>query len=121
MNRLEKYLYNIGAPVLVMGALLASAGLTSFACEASDNFDSRVACRHYCVKEFDCNNEDPTSGEADDCVSACRDSIEDNCGNENQAAANDKIEECVDKDCIDFWACMIFDAAPDCFGFVDQE
>jgi hypothetical protein len=90
-------------------------------CSPSDNFDSRVACRHYCAKEFDCNNDDPTSGEADDCVSSCRESIEDNCGNDNQGAANDKIEECVDKSCVDFWACMVFEAAPECFDFVGQQ
>lgn len=121
MRHLEKHLCSVGALVFVMGALLLSVGLTSSGCEASDNFDSRVACRHYCAKEFDCNDEDPTSSEADDCVTACRESIEDNCGNENQGEANDKIEECVDKSCIDFWVCMVFDVAPECFSFVDQD
>jgi hypothetical protein len=122
MNHLKKNLCSVGALVLVMGALLLSVGLTGSGCEtAADNFDSRVACRHYCDKEFDCNDDDPTSGEFADCVSDCRESIEDNCGNENQGEANDKIEECVDKSCINFWACMVFDVAPECFGFVDQD
>jgi hypothetical protein len=111
----------VGIGVLATGALLVSAGLAGSGCEATDNFDSRVACRHYCTKAFDCNDDDPTDDEFSDCVSDCRNSIEDNCGNEHQAAANDTIEECVDMDCVDFWACMVFDAAPACFDFVGQQ
>jgi hypothetical protein len=101
------------------GALLLSVGLMGSCGEALDDFNSRIACEGYCAKKFDCDNHTPTGAETDTCVSACRDSIEDNCGNEHQAAANDKIDECVDKSCTDFWACMIFEAAPECLGFVN--
>jgi hypothetical protein len=72
-------------------------------------------------KKFDCEDKTPTGDETDTCVSACRGSIEDDCGNEHQADANDKLEECVDKSCTDFWVCMVFETAPECFGFVSHE
>ena len=114
----------IGGGLFAMVALLVGIGLTGSGCESTqeaiDNFDSRVACDHYCDKNFDCQNKSPTGDETDTCVSKCRDSIEDKCGNEHQAAANDHIEDCVNKACADFWACMVFDAAPECYGFVSQ-
>ncbi|EKD52069.1 MAG: hypothetical protein ACD_62C00124G0005 [uncultured bacterium] len=87
--------------------------------ETIDNWDSQVTCGDYCTKKFDCEDTDPTSDETDTCVSECRNSIEDDCGNENQAAANDKINECVAMGCADFWSCLVFDVAPECFGFVN--
>lgn len=102
-------------------ALIALA-LTGSACEDTtetiDNFDSRVACEDYCEKKNDCSDA-ASNSDTDACVSACRNSIEDNCGNENQAAANDKIGECVDKGCAAFGVCMTFEVAPECFGFVE--
>ena len=110
-----KYACTIGTLVFLLSAGLAGSG-----CEAMDNWDSRVVCGDYCAKKFDCESHSPTGSETNDCVGACRNSIEDNCGNEHQAAANDRIGECVDKGCVEFWACMIFDTAPDCFGFVSR-
>jgi hypothetical protein len=96
---------------------------TNFGCEdtreAVDNLDSRAVCAQYCTKKYDCEGADPTDDEKTDCVNGCRNSIEDDCGNENQAAANDRIGECVDKSCDEFSACMVFDTAPECFGFVN--
>jgi len=42
------------------------------------------------------------------------------CGNEHQAAANDQIDDCVSQGCTEFWVCMVFDAAPVCYGFVSE-
>ena len=107
------------ALVFAFGLMAACGGESSE--EAKDNFNSQVACSHYCTKYFDCKDVEPSEEETDGCVGGCRNSIEDHCGNENQQAANDKIEECVDKGCTDFGVCMVFDAAPECFGFVDDD
>ncbi|PKN28141.1 MAG: hypothetical protein CVU65_00235 [Deltaproteobacteria bacterium HGW-Deltaproteobacteria-22] len=105
-------------------ALATVMGLLSTGCdyftEKKDDFDSRIACGDYCDKKFDCNAVDPTSAERDDCISACRSSIEDDCGNEHQAAANDQIDDCVSQGCTEFWVCMVFEAAPVCYGFVSE-
>ena len=106
--------------VALVLALSAFVGLTASCGETIDNFNSEASCKDYCAKSFDCNNQSPTSGETDTCVGNCRNAIEDNCGNDNQAAANDKINECVDKGCVEFWGCMVFDTAPECFGFVNH-
>jgi len=106
------------ALLFTIGLMGACGGDTSE--ESKDNFNSQVACNKYCTKHFDCKDVEPTDEETDDCISSCRNAIEDNCGNDNQQAANDKIEECVDQGCTDFGACMVFEAAPDCFGFVDE-
>jgi hypothetical protein len=105
--------------VLAVGLLLAG-GLVVSCGEALDDFDSRVVCGDYCSKKADCNGSTPTGDETDICVGSCRNSIEDNCGNDHQAAANDRIGECVDMGCVEFWGCMVFDAAPECYGFVEQ-
>jgi len=112
----------VGVPMFVTVALLFSVGLMLGSCgtEAVDNFNSALACSHFCEKKFECQNVDPSSDEQNACVSECRDSIENNCGNEHQAAANDKIEECVDQDCGSFFVCMVFEAAPECLGFVNN-
>jgi hypothetical protein len=104
---------------IILGMMIA-CGDDDSSQESKDNFNSQVACNHYCAKHYDCKDVDPTDEETSDCVSGCRNDIEDNCGNDNQQAANDKIEECVDKSCTEFGACMVFDAAPTCFGFVDE-
>jgi len=104
---------------LAVISLWLFGGLMS-SCGTIDDFDSRIVCGDYCTKKSDCNNSNPTSDETDACVGSCRNSIEDNCGNEHQAEANDKIGECVDKGCVEFWACMVFDAAPECYGFVSE-
>jgi|GEM_PF-1400098 len=110
-------------PLFAVIALLFCVGPMNFGCESTeeaiDNFDSHIACGDYCDKKFGCDDQNPTGDENDACVSACRDSIEDNCGNEHQAAANDQIGTCVDKGCADFWACMTFEAYPSCYGFVN--
>lgn len=109
-------------PLFAAVGVLFCLGLMLSSCstEDIDNFNSRVACRHYCDKAFDCLGADPTDGEYLDCVTDCRNSIEKDCGNVHQRAANDQIEECVDRDsCGEFWLCMVFEAAPECFGFVN--
>jgi hypothetical protein len=85
--------------------------------ETVDNIDSRVACREYCAKRFACADQNPTNEESSDCTRACRSNIEDDCGNEHQAAANDAIHRCVDLSCVEFGACMVFEAAQECFAF----
>jgi len=99
-------------------ALLLSASLTGCG-ETIDNFNSEAICGDYCSKKFDCDDQEPTSNDTDVCVNNCRNSIEDDCGNDNQQDANDKIAECVDLSCDGFWTCMVFEAAPECFGFVN--
>jgi len=124
MKNLTKQGWVVGIPLFVAAAMLVSAilvGSCAATKRATDNFNSRVACTDYCNKKYDCLNQDPTQGTRDACVNDCRNSIEDNCGNEHQAAANDKIEQCVDEGCVDFWTCMVFEAAPECFGFVSQD
>ena len=101
-------------------ALLLSIGSMGLGCPAQDDFNSAIACGDYCNKNFQCVNKTPTSDETDTCVAHCRNSIENQCGNEHQAAANDQIETCVGKGCAEFWTCMVFSAAPDCYGFVTQ-
>lgn len=108
----------LGATLLMLAAVLV--GGCESAKEAVDNFDSRAACGDYCDKRAECANETPSDAQNDACVDGCRDSIEDNCGNEHQEAANDKIGECSDQGCAEFVACMTFSAAPECFGFVGQ-
>jgi len=105
------------------GALFLSLGLMGIGCgaeEAINDFNSKNTCEDYCAKNFECNSVAPTTDETDVCVSDCRASMENDCGNENQDAANDQINECVDKGCAEFWACMVFDAAPECYGFVSE-
>lgn len=100
-------------------ALPLFIGTMSLGCEASDDIDSYFVCQDYCTKKFDCEGTNPSSDETNACVDECRGSIEDDCGNEHQAAANDQIGECVDVSCAEFWSCMVFEASPVCFGFVD--
>jgi hypothetical protein len=101
---------------IVIFVVLLSGGLAGSGC---DDFDSHVVCHDYCAKKFACASQSPTDAENETCVNGCRNSIENNCGNEHQAAANDKIAECVDKSCVEFWSCMVFETAPGCFGFVN--
>ena len=117
-----KHAFTFAGPAAAAGALLLTIGLMG--CEITqetvDDVSSEAICGDYCDKSFDCGDYDPSSAENDTCISQCRDSIEDNCGNDHQLAANDRIKECVDLGCAEFWACMVFDAAPECFDFVTQ-
>lgn len=101
-------------PVLI--ALAFTAGGCK---EAIDDQNSEAECNAYCAKSFDCGETEPTTEQTETCVANCRDSIEDNCGNDNQAEANAKIDECVDLACVEFATCMVLDVAPECFDFVD--
>lgn len=103
--------------LVVAFAFIALSGCDD-AGEAIDNLDSRIQCGNYCDKASDCAGSGGTGESRDVCVSDCRQSIENNCGNDNQDAANEKIDECVDKNCAGFLTCMVFEAAPECFGFV---
>lgn len=112
---------------MAQGGIFAAAttallliGLTSASCGPIDNLHSRMRCNEYCTKKASCEDEPLNDEEDDACVIACRDAIEDECGNEHQDAANDKIGECVDMGCSEFAVCMVFDAAPECFGFVND-
>jgi hypothetical protein len=104
--------------ILAVPFVFISTGGCDNTKEAIDNLGSRIQCADYCDKKADCASSEDSSESRDDCISDCRQSIEDNCGNEHQEAANDKIDECVDKNCIEFTACMVFEAAPECFGFL---
>ena len=119
-----RFIHTVQSGIFAAGAALLLLGVTSISCgkgeETFDNIDSRVICNDYCTKKADCSDEQATDDEDDACVSACRDALEDECGNEHQANANDKIAECVDMGCGEFWGCMVFDSAPECFGFVDE-
>lgn len=123
MNETTRHTHMIQGGMLAAATALLLLGLTSVSCgkaeETFDNIDSRVSCREYCNKKADCNDERASDDETQACVDACRDSIEDECGNDHQADANDKIGECVDMACGEFWGCMVYEADPECFGFVD--
>lgn len=118
MKNLIKHTSVVGRFVFTTLALFLFVGVLGSCGEEKENFDSRVACGDYCDKKFDCEDRAATDSESDACISACRDSIEDNCGNENQEEANNHIGECVDMACIEFWPCMTFESAPECYGFV---
>lgn len=124
MNTTTRSIPMFQGGIFAAASTLFLLGLTSVSCgkteETIDDIDSRVTCNEYCTKKADCNDEEATDDEDDACVSACRDAIEDDCGNEHQARANDKIAQCVDMACPEFWGCMVYDAAPACFGFVDD-
>lgn len=106
-----------GAGILLLTVLALSA------CgEKLDDVNSEAACTNYCDKMFACDELDPTSDEQETCVSECRDTIENECGNDAQSGANTIIQECVDLACDDFWPCMVYEEAPECFDFVpDRE
>lgn len=116
--------HNVGRPQMATLALLQTLTLLWMGCggieEMKNNFDSRGACQSFCTKRFECESKNSNDSENDICTSSCRNSIENNCGNEHQAAANDKIQECVDKGCVNFTTCMAFSASPSCFGFVNK-
>jgi hypothetical protein len=100
-------------------ALLFSVGLMLGSCgEEIDDFNSEIQCRDFCAKDFECKSMIPTDDETNVCVNQCRNHIEIQCGNEHQAVANAQIEQCVDMGCVDFFVCMVFDANPQCYGFV---
>lgn len=100
------------------GLLLAAVLVFTNGCGAIDDFNSYVACQQYCDKNFQCLGISPDNDQVGECISNCRDSIENHCGDEHQAAANDHILDCVDLGCPGFWTCMVFDSAPECYGFV---
>lgn len=121
MNNRMKQIGRVNA--LMFAALMLLLSVDLIGCDAfsdaKNNFDSKNTCEDYCSKKFDCADHNPTGDESDSCVSSCRNSMEDNCGNDNQADANDQINACVDKNCADFGSCMVFEAAPECFGFAN--
>lgn len=100
--------------------LIAGLGLAfTMSCAIQkDNFETRIACNDYCDKKFECDGADPTRDEKRACRTDCRETIENECGNEHQAAVNDKMAECKDQSCGGFWTCMVFETAPQCLGFV---
>lgn len=117
-NELKVPRLNLDA-LITLSAILLLIGAMSAGCKASDDIDSYFVCKDYCSKKFDCESANPSTDEKNACVDDCRSSIENDCGNDHQAAANDRIAECVDKSCVEFWSCMVFEASPACFGFVN--
>ena len=103
--------------ILLATAALASTGSCLL---DEDDFDSRTACRKYCTKMFECDDVEPKGSERRACVSGCRETIGDECGEEHQPAVNDRVMECEDQSCSGFWACMIFEPAPECLDFVED-
>jgi hypothetical protein len=114
---------SVGSSRIPRIAVLLAVALIGIACEEAgeikDDFDSSVVCGDFCDKKFDCADTKPSDVEKKACVDKCRNSIEDDCGNDHQEAATEQIAECVDMGCTEFSACMIFDVAPECFGFVE--
>jgi len=108
------------SPIVVAPFVALAFGGLLGCTEAADDLRTRVSCADYCSKSFECRGQDPSNDESRACVSNCRDSMENRCGNDNQAAANQAINRCVDRSCAEFRACMVFDAAPECFGFVND-
>lgn len=105
-------------------ATLACLGLFSItgcgeAEEAVNDLRAIEACDDYCDKKFDCADEEVTDEEDDACEQECVDDLEDVCGPENREDAIETLNGCVENSCGDFTACLVFDAAPECFGFVD--
>lgn len=120
MKSISQQTRKLQIPVLAVFGVWLAVSLAGLSCETIDNISSFAVCHSYCDKKADCDNQELSNDEDDACVSDCRDSIEDNCGNEHQDAANDKMNECVDKSCDEFWTCMVFETAPECFGFVNH-
>lgn len=88
--------------------------------EAVNDVRAAEACDDYCDKKFACADEEPTNEEDDACEDDCQNTLEDTCGDNDREGAIDKLNECVEEDsCGDFTACLIFEAAPECFDFTD--
>ncbi len=102
------------------GFLLLAVFSLSACGEKLDDVNSEAACSNYCDKMYACDEYDATSDEEATCVSECRDTIENECGNDAQGEANTIIQECVDLACDDFWPCMVYEEAPECFEFVPE-
>lgn len=105
-------------------AALSIIGLSALAgCGAAEDAveDARSweACDDYCDRKFDCADESPTSEEDQACTDECIDTLDDTCDAEHRSEAIDTLNDCVELSCGDFYACLVFDTAPACFGFVD--
>lgn len=88
--------------------------------EAITDLRAEEACDDYCDKKFSCAEDDPTSEEDEACENDCVTSLEDTCGENDRQGAIEKLNECVEEEeCGDFTACLIFEAAPECFDFTD--
>lgn len=108
-----------GAPSpLFSAAAFALAVVLMASCEKADDINSELTCQTLCTKDFDCADQVPNADETAACVADCRNSIEDDCGNDDQASANTKINECVDLACDEYSTCMV--DAPECFGFASN-
>jgi hypothetical protein len=122
MKNLMKHPSWLSVPVFASVAFLFGIVLMMGSCgDEIDDWNSKRACESYCDKAFACGDIVPTDDQKSTCVSNCRTDIEVRCGNEHQAAANDKIFECVELACPDFLGCMIFEANPVCYGFVGHQ
>lgn len=87
--------------------------------EAVDDVRSWEACDDYCDRKADCADETYTSEEDEACTNECIDTIDDTCDADHRSEAITKLNNCVEEACGEFYGCLVFDAAPACFGFVD--
>lgn len=102
-------------------AIAALALLPLTACDEAEDvvedLQAAEACDDYCDKVADCNDEEPTAEDDAACEDRCMDDLRDACGEDDRPAAVEKINECVEMSCGEFAGCLVFDAAPACFGF----
>lgn len=87
--------------------------------EVVEDLQAAEACDDYCDKVADCRDEQMTDAEDAQCEDRCMDTLRDECGTDDRPAAVEKINECVEMACGEFAGCLVLDAAPACFGFVD--
>lgn len=108
----------------LLSVVTCLAALSAFGCdeteEAVNDLRAEEACDDYCDKKFSCGDESPTDEEDEACEDDCVASLEDTCGENDREGAIEKLNECVEEDeCGDFTACLVFEAAPECFDFTD--
>lgn len=87
--------------------------------DAVEDVRALEACDDYCDRKSDCADETLTDEEDEACTNECIDTIDDTCDAEYRSEAIDTLNDCVEMSCGDFYACLVFDSAPACFGFVD--
>lgn len=108
---------------LALSAAFAIGALATTACgeaeDAVEEVQALEACDDYCDRKFECADEDPTDEEDDECTNECEDTLNNTCDRENRDQAIETLNDCVDNSCGEFTACLVFEAAPECFDFVD--
>ncbi len=87
--------------------------------DAVEDVRSWEACDDYCDRKSDCADESLSSEEDEECTNECIDTLDDTCDADHRSEAIDTLNNCVEEACGEFYGCLVFDAAPACFGFVD--